>query len=243
MFNFSIQQCFAPPDPPKPHVLLWNMTRGKLFFDFTAKPCDRIAYQSSVCEGGHERLKKTHWPLKYPAASSSFTAVTLLQTALNWIDYIFKMYMCIVKILYILKTLVLLFDLPVTKRNLFWGLTNFSKMSSGLVSVTIHTAVFPPVLCLEPARAPERLEKRCNKGPAACKASTLQSDESGLSEKTGLIFVIFFYVCACANSDSRKLRMETRKQFQYVTSWKFHSTSGKYSLRFTFSTVCYITAF
>lgn len=66
-------------------------------------------------------------------------------------------------------------------------------MSSGQVSVPVHTAVSPPAVCLESAGDPERLEKRCNKGPAACKALTSHSDESGLSEYTGLILVIFFY--------------------------------------------------
>lgn len=64
-------------------------------------------------------------------------------------------------------------------------------MSSGQVSVPVHTAVYPPAVCLEPAGDPEKLEKRCNKGPAACKASTSHSDESGLSEYTGLILVFF----------------------------------------------------
>lgn len=81
------------------------------------------------------------------------------------------------------------------KRNIFLDLTSCSqKMSSGQVSVPVHAALSPPAVCLEPAGDPERLEKRCNKGPAACKASNSHSDKSGPSEYTGFILVIFVIV-------------------------------------------------
>lgn len=65
-------------------------------------------------------------------------------------------------------------------------------MSSGQVSVHIHTAVSPPAVCVLSQQEIRRVSKDlCNKGPAACKAANSDLDESGLSEVTGLILVIF----------------------------------------------------